>query len=120
MDVKMLTKRFHNIFDLENCNEKIGDRDVLHKFVEKIAEAVEMKILEGPVIAQGMEQNPGLSAFAIVDFSHISVHTFIKHHEALVDIFSCKKYEREKVLQICKEFFEGTETIVRQKEVWWG
>jgi len=116
----MVTKRFHNIFDLENCNERIGNRDDLRKFVEKVAESVGMKILEGPIVAQGVEINPGFSALAIIDYSHISVHTFTKYQEALIDIFSCKEYDRERVLNVCKEFFCSPETKIRQKEVWWG
>lgn len=116
----MHTKRFHNIFDLENCNEKISNRDDVRKFVEMVVEAVDMKILEGPIVAQGVDINPGFSCLAIIDFSHISVHTFTKYNEALIDVFSCKEYDRERVLKVCKEFFGTPETTIRQKEVWWG
>lgn len=116
----MNTKRFHNIFDLENCNEKIGNRDDLRQLVQKIAAAVDMKILEGPIVAEGVDINPGFSALAIIDFSHISIHTFTKYREALVDVFSCKEYDREKVLEVVKEFLSAPETTIRQKEVWWG
>ena len=115
----MVTKRFHNIFDLENCNEKISNREDVRKFVEMVVEAVDMKILEGPIVAQGVDINPGFSCLAIIDFSHISVHTFTKYNEALIDVFSCKEYDRERVLKVCKEFFGTPETTIRQKEVWW-
>ena len=116
----MNTKRFHNIFDLENCNEKIGNRDDLRQLVQKIAESVDMNILEGPIVAEGVDINPGFSALAIIDFSHISIHTFTKYREALVDVFSCKEYDRDRVLAVVKEFLSTPETIIRQKEVWWG
>ena len=79
-----------------------------------------MKILEGPIIAKGKEINPGLSSLAIIDFSHISIHTFTNSNEALIDIFSCKEYGREIVLEISKKYFATSETKVRKKEVWWG
>jgi S-adenosylmethionine decarboxylase len=116
----MITKRFHNVYDLENCNEKIGNRNDVREFVEKVAQAIDMTILEGPIVAEGIEDNPGFSALVIVDFSHISVHTFTKNREALIDVFSCKEYDRERVLNVCKEFFSTPETTIRQKEVWWG
>lgn len=116
----MHTKRFHNIFDLENCNEKIGNRNDLRELVQKIAEAVDMTILEGPIVAEGVETNPGFSALAIIDFSHISVHTFTNYREALIDVFSCKEYDREKVLGVVKDFLGAPDTTIRQKEVWWG
>ena len=116
----MKTKRYHTIFDLENCNSNIGNREKLREFVEKITAVIDMKILEGPIIAEGVQTNPGFSVLVIVDFSHVSVHTFVRYKEALVDVFSCKEYDREKVLEVCKEFLATPETKIREKKVWWG
>ena len=116
----MRTKRYHNIFDLENCNDNISNRDVMRDFLEAVAESVDMKILEGPIVAEGVASNPGISALVIIDFSHISIHTFQKSNEALIDVFSCKEYNKERVLEVCKKYFASPETKVRQKEVWWG
>lgn len=116
----MHTKRFHNIFDIQNCNEDIGDRVKLRSFIEEIARAIDMTILEGPIMAQGVDVNPGLSGVAIVDFSHISIHTFTKYKEALIDVFSCKAYDKAKVQEVCKKYFMNPDSSMRQKEVWWG
>ncbi|OGG69126.1 hypothetical protein A3F27_03400 [Candidatus Kaiserbacteria bacterium RIFCSPHIGHO2_12_FULL_53_13] len=116
----MHSKRFHNIFDFENRSASIGDREAMRNLVQKIADAVDMKILEGPIIAEGVQSNPGLSALAIIDFSHISIHTFTKYNEALVDVFSCKQYDRGRVLNVVKEALSTPETKIRQQEVWWG
>lgn len=116
----MNVKRYHNIFDMNHCNGNIGDPKIVREFIEKLAEAVDMSILEGPIIAKGIEQNPGLSALAIIDFSHVSIHTFTKHSEVLIDVFSCKEYDRDKVLHVCKEYFQTLRSEIRQKEVWWG
>jgi len=67
-----------------------------------------MRIIKGPIVAQGAEANPGLSILAIIDFSHISIHTFTKYREALVDVFSCREYDRTYVLNIIKDFFGYT------------
>src|SRR5689334_12846347 len=96
----MHAKRFHNIYDIQNCNDKIADREVLRQFIEDVAKATEMQIIEGPIIAAGVESNPGLSGIAIVDFSHISIHTFTDYKGALIDVFSCKEYNRDKVLEV--------------------
>lgn len=116
----MDAKRFHNIFDLENCNDSIGNQKRVKEFIERITEAMEMKILKGPVVVKGVKENPGLSAFAIIDLSHISIHTFTESQRALIDVFSCKEYDRNRALQVCKEFFVAPETKISQKEVWWG
>lgn len=116
----MHTKRYHHIFDIDHCNDKIGREADLEELVRKVATAVNMTILKGPIVAQGIPENPGFSALAIVDFSHISVHTFTKHDEALVDVFSCKEFDRDKLLQEVQEFLSTPESTVRHKEVWWG
>jgi S-adenosylmethionine decarboxylase len=116
----MQTKRYHHIFDFMNCNTNIKNEKKLRKFIEDVAVSIDMSICEGPIIAKGVAINPGLSALAIVDFSHISIHTFTKYKEALIDVFSCKPYDKKKVLELCKIYFSTDRTKIRQKEVWWG
>jgi S-adenosylmethionine decarboxylase len=116
----MQTKRYHHVFDLTNCNKNIGSRETVRKFIEEIVKTIDMKILEGPIIAQGSPSNPGISALAIIDFSHISIHAFSKYKEALIDIFSCKEYDKDLVRELCKKYFSTNKTKIREKEVWWG
>lgn len=115
----MHTKRYHNILDIERCNNTIDNSEQLQTFIHQLAKEIDMTILEGPILAKGLDENPGWSVLAIVDFSHISIHTFTKHQEALIDIFSCKAYDRKKVHDFCINFFGTPESVVRQKEVWW-
>lgn len=79
-----------------------------------------MSILAGPYSAVGIPENPGVSAFVIIDYSHISIHTFTKYNEALIDIFSCKAYSRNIVMDYCIEYFGANAKLSRIKEVWWG
>ena len=116
----MHSKRFHNIVDLNHCNTNIHDLKAITVFIETLVAAAGMKKLAGPLASAGVPENPGCSVLVLVDFSHISIHTFTKYDEALIDIFSCKPYDRERVLAMCKEFFSTPETVVREKEVWWG
>ena len=116
----MESKRFHIIYDLRNCNQKINDQKAIREFIEGFVKVVNMSILQGPVVAEGIPQNPGLSSFVIIDFSHISIHTFTKYNEALIDIFSCKEFDKLKAGQYCTEFFGVSTSDSRTKEVWWG
>ncbi len=116
----MFTQRYHSIIDIDVCNVKISDRDLLETFVKLVATTVDMNIIAGPLVAEGIPLNPGFSAIAIVDFSHISIHTFTKYNEVLIDVFSCKPYDRLKLLAVCKEYFATESSNVREKEVWWG
>jgi len=116
----MHTKRFHHIFDLDHCNEKIRNEESMVELVKLIATAVKMTILKGPIVAEGIPSNPGFSALAIVDFSHISVHTFTTFDEALVDVFSCKEFDREHLEEVVRGFLSTPESTVRHQEVLWG
>jgi S-adenosylmethionine decarboxylase len=116
----MNIKRYHHIFDISSCNDSINDRQFLRDTLQDIASTVDMQIIEGPIIAEGQEGNPGFSALCIIDFSHISIHTFSVYNEVLVDIFSCKEYDREKVRELVLRAFSTQDSEVRNKEVWWG
>ncbi|KKR78327.1 MAG: hypothetical protein UU23_C0001G0091 [Candidatus Curtissbacteria bacterium GW2011_GWA1_40_9] len=116
----MQQPRYHIICDLANCNEKIKDPLKIREFLEEIVKKVNMSILEGPIIAEGQPENPGISGLVIIDFSHISIHTFTKFNEALIDIFSCKPFERNPIVDFCTQYFEADASQSRIKEVWWG
>ena len=91
-------RRFHIIIDAFGCdNGIISDKARIEQIIRKTASFCGMTIMHGPVVLEGVPENPGVTGFAIIDFSHISVHTFTKEHEVCVDIFSCKPFDYEKV-----------------------
>ena len=116
----MQQPRFHIICDLSGCNGNISDPAKVREFLEGLVKKVDMSILEGPIITEGQPDNPGVTGLVIIDFSHISCHTFTKYNEALIDIFSCKFFERNPVVDYCCEFFGADRQNARIKEVWWG
>ncbi|MBI2039333.1 MAG: S-adenosylmethionine decarboxylase [Candidatus Niyogibacteria bacterium] len=94
----MITKRFHWIFDAEAIDGKFtDDENHLRRVLAEIATICEMTIVGGPWVVQGVPENPGLTAICIVDFSHISIHTFSRPREICVDVFSCKPFDPEKI-----------------------
>lgn len=116
----MQTGRYHHIFDLSVCNERISESAYVESFLREMVPAIGMTILAGPIMAEGIPENPGITGLVAVDFSHISVHTFTGPRETLIDIFSCKPYDREVAEEVCMKFFATPETEVRHKEVFWG
>lgn len=96
-------RRFHLIIDAFDCRVNLlSDKTFLLELVKKTAKMIDMKIIKGPEFAEGIPQNPGLSIFAIIDFSHISMHTFTNSKEFSLDIFSCKPFDYEKVESLIK------------------
>jgi S-adenosylmethionine/arginine decarboxylase-like enzyme len=95
---KTPTKRYHLILDFIKTDKKyLNDKNFLRKLLRDVSTIIKMNILHGPVIIEGGKNNPGLSAFCIIDYSHISVHTFIKDREFCFDVFSCKKFDGTKL-----------------------
>jgi len=94
----MITQRFHYIFDAWGLNPKfLNDKKLVISLLKDTAEICKMRIICGPHAVQGMDYNPGISGFCIIDFSHISIHTFSNPGEVCVDIFSCKPFDPEEV-----------------------
>jgi len=117
----MKQKRYHIIIDIEKANKAIlEDVKGLTDFLKFLPSVIDMHVLKGPEIAEGIPENPGLSGFVIVDFSHISIHTFTEYAEALVDIFSCKPFEQEKAVEAVLSYFKVDRSQARIKEVFWG
>ncbi len=116
----MQTPRYHILFDLSHAGDAIHDEDCLKEFAVEVVAVVKMNILYGPVVCEGVPENPGLSCFAVLDYSHVSIHTFTKFNEALIDIFSCKAFVIEDARRVCLKYFSTPETVVREQTVCWG
>jgi len=112
-----VSRRFHLIIDAFDCKKNLNDEKFITKTVLEIARLLKMTILKGPVIAEGIEENPGLTAFAIIDFSHISIHTFTKTNEFCLDIFSCKEFDIAKLKKYVKTTFSLSDKQVYQSVV---
>jgi len=94
----MITQRFHYIFDAWGLSPRfLNNKKLVISLLKDTAEICKMRIICGPHAVQGMDYNPGVSGFCIIDFSHISIHTFSNPGEVCVDIFSCKPFDPEEV-----------------------
>lgn len=94
----MIIQRFHYIFDAWGLSPKnLNNKKLVDSLLKDVSKICKMRIIGGPLVVQGMEYNPGISGFCIIDFSHISIHTFVGANEVCVDIFSCKPFNPEEV-----------------------
>lgn len=111
-------RRFHIIIDAFGCDNAIlNDPPRIEAIIRSVARLCGMTIIHGPVVLRGVPENPGVTGFAIIDFSHISIHTFTKEKEVCVDIFSCKPYDYEKVRNFVMEELGLTSENVKYVEV---
>lgn len=113
-----ISKRFHIVLDAYNCKpDVLNDTAIVKHALETIATLCEMHILHGPVVIEGVPVNPGITGFAVIDFSHISIHTFTATGELCVDVFSCKPFDYEKVKEFVKKTFRLDGRFIEYVEV---
>jgi len=87
-------------------SEPITNRNKAIKFLNRIIKAIDMKAMYGPTATYcKMAGNRGVTAFAIIETSHIALHIWDEVNPALVqlDVYSCSDFEPKKVLDILQE-----------------
>ena len=53
----------------------------------------------------GDQKLPGLTGTVIIETSHLAVHTFTAHNYIAIDIFSCRNFDEQKVINTLKAVF---------------
>tara|TARA_Y100000114_G_scaffold53140_1_gene48494 strand:- start:1028 stop:1408 length:381 start_codon:yes stop_codon:yes gene_type:complete len=76
------------------------------KFLRTLIKAINMKAMYGPTASYcKMKGNRGVTAFAIIETSHIAMHIWDEVDPALVqlDVYSCAEMDPHKVIEIIKQ-----------------
>jgi S-adenosylmethionine decarboxylase len=84
---------------IDGVLEKPLNREDLLHILEVLPARIDMSILSGPVIVEGVPENPGWTGFVIIDKSHIAVHTFTANNTISIDVYSCKAFDKVKVVE---------------------
>lgn len=116
----MQTKRYHLTVDIDGCKPESLGEGTVEKILTELPPLIGMHILYGPIVVDGIAENPGISGFVIIDYSHISIHTFTKCNDFMIDIFSCKPYERQTVIAYLAKVLNKAEEDIQIKVVGWG
>lgn len=91
--------------DLYGCDSKIlNNEESIREISQKIIRQIGAEIVEECV----RQFEPiGITYFAIISTSHLSVHTWPEHQYAAVDIFSCKDLKTEDLSERLKKYFKA-------------
>ncbi len=98
-----LTLRLDSIED----REKLDDPETVKRFLQSLVRRVKMRVLAGPLTGRedGGPDHSGVSGVVILYESHAAIHTYPHLGAAFVDIFSCRDFDHEVVLGVCRDFF---------------
>ena len=86
--------------------QPIVNKNKAIKFLRKLIKAINMKAMYGPTASYcKMKGNRGVTAFAIIETSHIAMHIWDEVDPALVqlDVYSCADMDPNEVIEIIKQ-----------------
>ena len=114
----------HLIFDAYNCRfEPLMNMQHCYDVLEQLAKIASMRKITEPYLikAEGNEtlggKDPGgFSGFVIIQESHISIHTFARRGFVTIDLYSCKPFKTEGIVEYLKGAFETEDVSVIKME----
>lgn len=92
-------------------NVLIGNLSYIFNFINTLPEKIGMTKITQPYVFpySGLkEEDKGITGTVIIAESHISIHTFTEKNYFFIDLFSCKTFGVERVLDIIVETFNVT------------
>jgi len=104
---KDLVREHKHVIVRAYVNNPPKDKEQLSEWCKNVISDVEMKLIGGPlVVYSDMKGNEGYTAVAILDFSHLAIHTWDNISPALIefDLFSCKDFDINLVMKRLDEF----------------
>lgn len=93
--------------------QRLADLDYIFDLLDNYPDRIGMTKIMPPYVFKYRGKRPedwGVSGFVIIAESHISMHTFPEKGYINIDVFSCKEFETELVIQHMKEAF-GAERV---------
>ena len=101
--------------DIYDCNPRtIRDADRIRQFVSELCELIGMRRFgETQVVHFGEDERvAGYSMIQLIETSLISAHFANQTNTTYLDVFSCKPYDPEVVVEFAQRFFGGSDRIV--------
>jgi S-adenosylmethionine/arginine decarboxylase-like enzyme len=97
---------YHLVVDMCGCNDKMSSEAYVEEFFKFLITKLEMTPLTDLVIGRMDEDgNRGISAVQMITTSSITFHGDDETMSVYLDVFSCKKYERQDVLTSIEAYF---------------
>ena len=104
----------------------------LKQMLEELVQTLDMQLILGPVF-RDVELDPskltgdkfqdegGISGYAMISTSHMSIHCWPLRRTFMADIFSCKMFDHEKAMAVVSKYLNPcgltTRAIVRRPDV---
>jgi S-adenosylmethionine decarboxylase len=110
------------LLDCYECKPEVcGELEHCYSYLDKLVDFIGMKKQSPPSIfrtdRKSFPDKAGLSGWVPLAESSIVIHTLSKKSFISVDVYSCKKFNPEKVIEFTQQYFEpkkiGRQFILR-------
>ncbi len=102
----------HLIIDGYSSEPQIlQDERFLYQWLDSYPSKIGMTKISSPFIFRYLGSRPedrGISGFVFIAESHISLHTFVERCYVNIDVFSCRDFNAQQVINDLKEKFRLT------------
>ena len=98
----------HLLLDIAGCNDNITREQSIRDFVRELVERIDMVAYGEPVIqhfATHSYDAAGYSLVQLIETSAITGHFSDHNRDAYLDVFSCKPFEPEQVIEVVEKYF---------------
>ncbi|MBO3739702.1 S-adenosylmethionine decarboxylase [Actinoplanes flavus] len=115
-----LTLRLSGIAD----TSALDDDAALTRFMRDLVDRIGMTVIAGPLVATetGTPEKAGKSAVVILAESHAAIHTYPYLREILINVFSCKPFHENDVIdefhRLVGDFRITEHSLTRRGEEW--
>ena len=101
----------HLWIDAEAGNENVSSEEKIREFFDELIIAIDM-VKFGDLWIQRFATHDinksGYSAFQMIETSNVAGHFVDKNGDFYLDIFSCKDFDQDTVLNLVKKYFNPT------------
>ena len=107
---------YHLILDIFDCNiDSIRDEAVIREFLNVLLHKIKMKKMAEPSFIYLSDENDyyvkkdivGFTVFQGIETSSITIHFCEGSRTAYFDLFSCKCFDQDVVIDLFNEYFGG-------------
>jgi len=104
------------ILDLRNCETLPCKRKFLKEFLEQLCELIDMEREKlcfwdyyghPKAYEKAADHLKGITAVQFISTSNITIHTIDVQKKVLINVFSCKDFDPDKVETFCEAWFAG-------------
>ena len=108
----------HLVLDLTGCpRDRLTSAQHVKNWVMHLVEAIDMKAYGEPIVehfATHSHDAAGFTVLQLIETSNICAHFAENLGQVYIDVFSCKPFEPDTVVALCREYFDPSHVDQRE------